>query len=144
MIIQTIDNVLYNVSIYDHDYDVDCAVDVLQVFRPLTLNETETAYKWWGDSSSLHEALDYWKGKGYAVEIEVIGWGKIKNAINTAVYYSNIDYQLELVLNCLWGIAMDDKEIEDIISEVESLRSRLNYRGQKVLEILEKEFDHAN
>ena len=69
---------------------------------------------------------------------------RIKNAINAAVYYSGIDYQLELVLNCLWGIAMDDKEIEDIISEVESLRSRLNDRGQKVLEILEKEIDHAN
>ena len=74
MIIQTTDNVLYNVSIYvhDYDYDVDCAVDVLQVSRPLFLNETETAYKWWGDSSSLHEELDYWKGKGYAVEIEVM------------------------------------------------------------------------
>lgn len=69
---------------------------------------------------------------------------KIKNAVNAAVYYSCIDYQLELVLDCLWGIAMDDKEIEDIISEVESLRSRLNDRGQKLLEILGKEFDHAN
>ncbi len=69
---------------------------------------------------------------------------KIKNAVNAAVYYTCIDYQLELVLDFLRGIAMDDKEIEDIISEVESLRSRLNDRGQKVLEILEKEFDHAN
>lgn len=72
---------------------------------------------------------------------------KIKNAVNAAVYHSCIDYQLELVLDCLWGIAMDDteiKEIKDIISEVESLRSRLNDKGQKVLEILEKEFDHAN
>ena len=74
MIIQTTDNVLYNVSIYnyDYDYDVDCAVDVLQVFRPLFLNETETAYKWWGDSSSLHEELDYWESEGYMVEIEVM------------------------------------------------------------------------
>lgn len=69
---------------------------------------------------------------------------KIKNAINTAVYYSNIDYQLELVLNCLWGIAMDDKDTEEIITEVESLRSRLYDKGQKILETLEKEFDHAN
>lgn len=69
---------------------------------------------------------------------------KIKNAVNAAVYYSCIDYQLELVLDCLWGIAMDDKETKEIRSEVESLRSRLNDRGQKVLEILEKEFDHAN
>lgn len=69
---------------------------------------------------------------------------EIKNAINAAVYYSCIDYQLELVLNCLWGIAMDDKETEELISEVESLRSRLYDRGQKVLEILKKEFDYAN
>lgn len=69
---------------------------------------------------------------------------KIKNAANAAVYYSCIDYQLELVLDCLWGIAMDDKDTEEIITEVESLRSRLYDKGQKILETLEKEFDHAN
>lgn len=69
---------------------------------------------------------------------------KIKNAVNAAVYYSCIDYQLELVLDCLWGIAMDDKDTEEIITEVESLRSRLYDKGQKILETLEKEFDHAN
>lgn len=73
MIIQTTDNVLYNISIFGRDNEGECAVDVLQVSRPLFLNETETAYKWWGDSSSLHEELDYWKGKGYTVEMEVIG-----------------------------------------------------------------------
>lgn len=144
MIIQTTDNVLYNISIFSRYNEVECAVDVLQVSRPLFLNETETAYKWWGDSSSLHDELYFWKNAGYTVEIEVIGWNKIKNAINTAVYYSNIDYQLELVLECLLGIAMYDKETEELISEVESLRSRLYDRGQKVMEILEKEFDHAS
>lgn len=69
---------------------------------------------------------------------------KIKNAVNAAVYYSCIDYQLELVQDCLWGIAMDDKDTEEIITEVESLRSRLYDKGQKILETLEKEFDDAN
>lgn len=69
---------------------------------------------------------------------------KIKNAINAAVYYSCIDYQLGLVLDCLWGIAMDDKETEEIISEVESLRDRLSDRGWKLMKILEKEIEHAN
>lgn len=64
---------------------------------------------------------------------------KIKNAINAAVYYSCIDYQLGLVLDCLWEIAMDDKETEEIIPEVESLRDRLSDRGWKLLKILEKE-----
>lgn len=131
MIIQTIDNVLYNVSIYDHDYDVDCAVDVLQVFRPLTLNETETAYKWWGDSSSLHEALDYWKGKGYAVEIEVIGWDKIKNAINTAVYYSNIE-----ALDALSEYNPMMHEVTDLMREVDH---EIEVDGRQLLESIEKE-----
>lgn len=69
---------------------------------------------------------------------------KIKNAINAAVYYSCIDYQLGLVLDCLWGIAMDDKETEEIISEVESLRDRLSDRGWKLMKILEKEIENAN
>lgn len=69
---------------------------------------------------------------------------KIKNAINAAVYYSCIDYQLGLVLDCLWGIAMDDKETEEIISEVESLRDRLSDRGWELMKILEKEIEHAN
>lgn len=72
MIIQTTDNVLYNVSIFSRYNEVECAVDVLQVSRPLFLNETETAYKWWGDSSSLHDELYYWKNAGYTVEIEVM------------------------------------------------------------------------
>ena len=139
MIIQTTDNVLYNISIFSRYNEVECAVDVLQVSRPLFLNETETAYKWWGDSSSLHDELYFWKNAGYTVEIEVIGWDKIKNAINVAVYYSCINYMLELVRDCLWGLAMNDKETEEIISEVESLKSRLYDRGQKVMEILEKE-----
>ena len=48
MIIQTTDNVLYNISIFGRDTDVDCAVDLMQFARPLHLNESETAYQWWG------------------------------------------------------------------------------------------------
>ena len=72
MIIQTTDNVLYNISIFGRDNEVDCAVDILQFSRPLHLNDTETAYLWWGDSGSLHEELDFWESEGFTVEMEVI------------------------------------------------------------------------
>lgn len=72
MIIQTTDNVLYNISIYSHDYNVDCAIDLMQFARPLHLNESETAYLWWGDSGTLHDELDFWESEGYMIEMEVL------------------------------------------------------------------------
>lgn len=72
MIIQTTDNVLYNISIYSHIFDVECAVSLLQFARPLHLNESETAYLWWGDSGTLHEELDFWENEGYMIEMEVV------------------------------------------------------------------------
>ena len=72
MIIQTTNNVLYNISIFGRDNEVDCAVDILQFSRPLHLNDTETAYLWWGDSGSLHEELDFWESGGFTVVIEDI------------------------------------------------------------------------
>lgn len=72
MIIQTTDNVLYNISIYRHNLNIDCAVDLMQFSRPLHLNESETAYLWWGDSGTLCDELDFWESEGYMIEMEVI------------------------------------------------------------------------
>lgn len=72
MIVQTTDNVLYNIEMYGREYNTDCAVDMLQFSRPLYLNDTETAYMWWGDSGTLHEELDFWESEGYTVEMEVV------------------------------------------------------------------------
>ena len=72
MIIKTTDKVLYNISIFGRDNEVDCAVDILQFSSPLHLNDTETAYLWWGDSRSLHYELDFWEYEGFTVEMEVI------------------------------------------------------------------------
>ena len=72
MIIQTTDNVLYNIEMYKLGYDAECAVDLLQFSRPLHLNDAETAYMWWGDSGTLHEELDYWEREGYIVQMEVV------------------------------------------------------------------------
>lgn len=72
MIIQTTDNVLYNIEMYRYDNGTDCAVDLLQFSRPLHLNESETAYQWWGDSGTLHEELDFWESEGYTIEMEVV------------------------------------------------------------------------
>ena len=72
MIIQTTDNVLYNIEMYGREYNTDCAVDMLQFSRPLHLNAAETAYMWWGDSGTLHEELDFWESEGYTVEMEVV------------------------------------------------------------------------
>ena len=72
MTIQTTDNVLYNIEMYGREYNTDCAVDLLQFSRPLHLNESETAYQWWGDSGTLHEELDFWESEGYTVEMEIV------------------------------------------------------------------------
>ena len=79
MIIQTTDHVLYNISIFGRDSDVDCAVDIMQFANPLHLNEYETVdmaydavYMWWGDSGTLHEELDFWESEGYTIEMEVV------------------------------------------------------------------------
>ena len=72
MIIQTTDNVLYNISIFGRDTDVDCAVDIMQFANPLHLNAYETAYIWRGDSGTLHEELDFWESEGFRVEMEVV------------------------------------------------------------------------
>lgn len=72
MIVQTTDNVLYNIEMYGREYNTDCAVDMLQFFRPLHLNDTETAYMWWGDSGTLHEELDFWESEGFTIEMEVV------------------------------------------------------------------------
>ena len=72
MIIKTTDNVLYNISIFGRDTDVDCAVDLMQLARPLHLNESETAYLWWGDSGTLYDELDFWESEGYMIEMEVL------------------------------------------------------------------------
>lgn len=71
MIIQTTDNVLYNISMYGYN-NVDCAEDLMQFVNSLHLNAYETAYLWRGDSSSLHDELDFWESEGYMVEIEVM------------------------------------------------------------------------
>lgn len=71
MIIQTTNNVLYNISMYGLN-GIECAVDMLQFARPLHLNDTETAYLWWGDSGTLYEELDFWESEGYMVEMEVV------------------------------------------------------------------------
>ena len=72
MIIQTTDNVLYNILMYGLN-GIECAVDMLQFSRPLHLNDTETAYLWWGDSGTLHDELDFWESEGYTVEMEIVG-----------------------------------------------------------------------
>lgn len=72
MIIQTVDNILYNIKMYKCGYDTDCAVDLLQFSRPLRLNDTGTAYLWWGDSATLYEEFDFWTDEGYIVEMEIV------------------------------------------------------------------------
>lgn len=72
MIIQTTDNVLYNIEMYKPGYDAECAVDMLQFHRPLHLNDAETAYLWWGNSRTLHEELGFWVTEGYIVQMEVV------------------------------------------------------------------------
>lgn len=73
MIIQTTDHVLYDISIFGRDTDVDCTVDIMQFANPLHLNaDDDTVYMWWGDSGTLHEELDFWESEGYTVEMVVV------------------------------------------------------------------------